>query len=149
MTKRLWAHAHFGSRFIRRGALRVEATVSGDATNSLNVTAFANTDGTTAVQIINNGNSSETVTLAGLTLARNPVVTWLSNQQNNLTQGYAQISNGNQAVAQVPAKSLLSFVVAASGYENNQNGNNNGQWWKNGYGGNNGGNHGGNNGGWW
>ncbi|KAJ9626613.1 hypothetical protein H2203_004246 [Taxawa tesnikishii (nom. ined.)] len=112
VTKRLWAHAHFGSRFIQQGAHRVSATVSNDPTSSLNVTAFANTDGSTAVQVINNGNDTETVTLQGLNIKRrNPVLTYLTNQANNLTQGYAVTQHGNQAVARVPAKSLLSFVV--------------------------------------
>ena len=107
VTKRLWAHAHFGSRFIQPGATRIGAVVSGNST--LNVTAFQNFDGTTAVQVINNGFETETVTLAGLLLP--PVVqTWLTNQANNLTQGFA-VARGNQATTQVPGKSLLSFLV--------------------------------------
>jgi len=121
VTKRLWAHAHFGSRFIRRGATRVGATVTGDGASNFNVTAFANTDGTTAVQVINNGNVSESITLEGLKLAGGygygygrhgrKVTTYLTNQAHNLTQGYAVVESGNRAVATVPAKSLLSFVV--------------------------------------
>ncbi|KAK6386626.1 hypothetical protein LTR65_008825 [Meristemomyces frigidus] len=113
VTKRLWAHAHFGSRFIRRGATRIGATVTGDSTNALNVTAFANTDGTTAVQVINNGNDTETVTLEGLAVPRGgagAVRTWLTNQLHNLTQG-SVVDNNGCWVAEVPAKSLLSFVV--------------------------------------
>ena len=117
-TKRLWAHAHFGSRFVRQGATRIGAYVTGDSTNALNVTAFANTDGTTAVQIINNGNDTETVTLEGLGSTgwahhgrRKPVQTWLSNQYNNLTEGIAAVKFGSSAVAKVPAKSLLSFYL--------------------------------------
>ena len=109
VTKRLWAHAHFGSRFIREGANRVDAAVSGGS--ALNATAFSNTDDSVAVQVINNGNDTETVTLTGLTLKGNHTVkTWLTNQANNLTRGYAA-ANGNQAMAQVPGRSLLSFVV--------------------------------------
>ena len=110
VTKRLWAHAHFGSRFIREGANRIAATVSGDS--ALNVTAFANTDGSIAVQIINNGNDTEGVTLAGVKLPKgnNSVQTWLTNQANNLTQGYAVVST-NGTTAEVPGRSLLSFVV--------------------------------------
>ena len=113
VTARLWAHAHFGSRFIRAGATRIGATVSGNTNNALNVTAFANTDGTYAVQVINNSNDTETVTLEGVEIPReqNSVVTWLSNQAHNLTEGYAAVQNGNKAVATVPGQSLLSFIV--------------------------------------
>lgn len=110
VTKRLWAHAHFGSKFIRKGASRIDAGVTGS--KALNVSAFANTDGSTAVQVINNGNETETVTLQGLKLSkRSRVVTWLTNQDNDLKRGYAVVKRGKTAVAKVPAKSLLSFVV--------------------------------------
>jgi len=110
VTKRLWAHAHFGSKFIRKGASRIDAGVTGSA--ALDVSAFANTDGSTAVQVINNGNVTETVTLSGLKLSsRQKVVTYLTNQDNDLKRGYASIKRGNKAEAKVPAKSLLSFVV--------------------------------------
>ena len=49
MTARLCAHAHFGKQFIRAGATRIGAYVNGDS--NLNVTAFANTDGSYAVQV--------------------------------------------------------------------------------------------------
>lgn len=111
VTKRLWAHAHFGKQFVRKGASRIDVGVTGS--NALNVSAFANTDGSTAVQVINNGNETETVTLQGLKLAgRRKVVTYLTNQENDLTRGVAAIKQGGKAaVAKVPAKSLLSFLV--------------------------------------
>jgi len=112
VTKRLWAHAHFGKQFVRKGATRVGASVDGAAASVLNVTAFANTDGSTAVQIINNGNYTETVTLSGVYAQHwwKPVRTYLTNQANNLTAGHAYVKRG-QASAKVPAKSLLSFVL--------------------------------------
>jgi hypothetical protein len=107
---RLWAHAHFGSKFIRKGARRIDVSVVGSS--ALNVSAFANTDGSTAVQVINNGNEAETVTLQGLKTSKHgKVVTYLTNQENDLKRGYATVQRGNTAVAKVPAKSLFSFVV--------------------------------------
>ena len=108
VTKRLWAHAHFGSRFIRAGATRVGASVTGGS--ALNVTAFANTDGSIAVQVINNGDTAETVSLAGVPKSFRPVETVLTNNANDLKYGVAATRNG-QAYASVPARSLLSFVV--------------------------------------
>ena len=109
MTGRLWAHAHFGKQFVRQGAYRVDAAVTG--TTALNVTAFENTDGSTAVQIINNSNDTLAVTLAGLNFFRG-AKTYLTNNQHNLTQGYAQVARGRRSVvATVPGKSLLSVVA--------------------------------------
>ena len=119
VTKRLWAHAHFGSRFVRDGATRVGAAVQqqgdvsgGSSSAALNATAFENTDGSVAVQVINNGNATQSVTLVGLALppkGGRRVKTWLTNQAHNLTRGYAVV-NGSQATAEVPGRSLLSFV---------------------------------------
>ena len=110
VTKRLWAHAHFGSRFIRQGATRIGAAVTGDST--LNVTAFSNTDGTYAVQLINNGNSAEDVTLSGVKIAKGVVQlrSFLTNQANNLTETYAK-TDGTNIYAVVPARSLLSVIA--------------------------------------
>ena len=108
VTKRLWAHAHFGSRFIRQGATRIGAAVTGD--NTLNVTAFSNLDGTVAVQLINNGNETQDVTLSGVTMPMGVLQTFLTNQANNLTEGSAK-SNGQNAFATVPGHSLLSIIA--------------------------------------
>jgi len=52
------------------------------------------------------------VTLQGLKASKNgKVVTYLTNQDNDLKRGYAKVQRGNTAVAKVPAKSLFSFVV--------------------------------------
>jgi len=109
VTARLWAHAHFGKQYLRAGATRVGTTVTGDS--NLNVTAFANTDGSYAVQVINNGNDTETVSLSGLNFHGRSVQTVLTNQANNLTMGYAAVRKGSKAMAKVPGKSLLSFYL--------------------------------------
>ncbi|KAK5700055.1 hypothetical protein LTR97_006190 [Elasticomyces elasticus] len=109
VTGRLWAHAHWGKQFVRQGAYRVDATVTGSS--ALNVTAFENTDGTTAVQVINNSNDTLSVTLQGLNFHRG-AQTYLTNNNHNLTRGYAPVKRGHKGVvASVPGKSLLSFVA--------------------------------------
>jgi O-glycosyl hydrolase len=110
VTKRLWAHAHYGKKFIRKGAYRVDATSDSD---SLNVSAFTNTDGTTAVQVINNSNSTETVTLE-VPLGGHAVQTYLTNQKYDLEQGVAKVHRQDgTAVAKVPGQSMLSFYICA------------------------------------
>lgn len=109
-TKRLWAHAHFGKQFVRQGAVRIDATTD---SATLNATAFANTDGTIAVQVINNSNETESVTL-NLATARHRVETYLTNQKNDLKKGMAKVQYGKKsAVAKVPGQSLLSFYICA------------------------------------
>ncbi|KAK3674812.1 hypothetical protein LTR78_005156 [Recurvomyces mirabilis] len=113
VTGRLWAHVHYGSRFIRAGAHRIDA-VSGSA--ALNVSAFANTDGSTAVQVINNSNNTETITLSGVPMqwgwGHSGVKTYLTNNANNLTEGVARSLPGGKAIATIPGQSLLSLVVS-------------------------------------
>ncbi|KAK6432017.1 hypothetical protein LTR95_011814 [Oleoguttula sp. CCFEE 5521] len=113
VTKRLWAFAHFGSRFVRVGANRVSASVAG-GDGLLNVTAFANTDGSRAVQVINNGNNTETVTLQGVQY-HGKVTTVLTNEANDLTYGVARNQRGAVS-AVVPGKSLLSFYIESNGH---------------------------------
>jgi hypothetical protein len=66
------------------------------------------------VQIINNSNNTETVTLEGLRIPGygRGVSTYLTNNANNLTQGYARRLPGNKASATVPGQSLLSFLIS-------------------------------------
>ena len=110
LTKRLWAHAHFGKKFVREGATRIDA-VSDNA--SLNVTAFANTDGTTAIQVINNSNQTRSVTLCLAALGGQSVQTYLTNNNNDLTKGTAKVGRKGRATAKVPGQSLLSFYVGS------------------------------------
>ncbi|GAB7361568.1 hypothetical protein MBLNU230_g1620t1 [Neophaeotheca triangularis] len=105
-TKRLWAMAHFGKRFVRQGAYRIDAESN---MSSLNATAFANTDGSVAVQVINNSNDTETVVLE-LPFEGRRVQTFLTNEEVDLKEGVA-CSGKNAAVADVPAQSLMSFYV--------------------------------------
>jgi hypothetical protein len=103
------AHAHFGKKFVRYGATRISATAS---SSPLNVTAFENTDKSTAVQIINNSNNTETVTLSLKGYNKHSqVTTYLTNQQNDLKAGVAT-KKGGKVSAKVPGQSLLSFCVS-------------------------------------
>jgi len=108
VAKRLWAHAHF-ARFIHPGAVRIDTAVA--STSGLNTTAFQNTDGTIAVQVINNGNVNQTVTLQGV---RGRVTTWLTNNANDLTPGSLGTNSLGLIVGSVPARSLVSFVVGSA-----------------------------------
>jgi O-glycosyl hydrolase len=105
--KRLYAHAHFGKKFVRQGAIRIEATSS----QLLNVSAFENTDGSTAVQVINNSNKTENVVLDYNVPHGYHVEAYLTNEQYDL-EAIEVKSKGRKVDAKVPGQSLLSFYIA-------------------------------------
>ena len=93
---------------MRYGADRISAVSSSP---SLNVTAFENSDHSTAVQVINNSNNTETVTLSVKGWHKHShVTTYLTNQHHDLTAGVAT-RKGGKVSAKVPGQSLLSFYI--------------------------------------
>ncbi|KAI6868741.1 hypothetical protein KC343_g4428 [Hortaea werneckii] len=110
VSKRLWAFGQY-SRFVKPGATRIDVSAS-DA-SALNMTAFENSDGSVAVQIINNGDSTENVRVAGLPLHWHTKVSgWLTNNDHDLT--YVPVGRfGRRGVhASVPPFSMMSIVTS-------------------------------------
>ncbi|HTU87199.1 MAG TPA: glycoside hydrolase family 30 beta sandwich domain-containing protein, partial [Solirubrobacteraceae bacterium] len=104
---RLWAFAGF-SRFIRPGAVRI-GTRTSDA--ALDVSAFRNRDGSTAVVVLNSAHSRQTATfsLHGLDAARvTPYLTDASHQLS--TQTPIPIRN-SAFTATLPPRSLVSYDI--------------------------------------
>jgi hypothetical protein len=63
------------------------------------------------VQVINNSNNTETVTLSLKGYNKHShVTTYLTNQHNDLTAGVAT-RKGGKVSAKVPGQSLLSFYI--------------------------------------
>ena len=81
----------------------------------LGVSAFMNADKSVAVQVINNGDKQEKVTVQGVFAPKGTksINTWLSNNAHNLTQGHASAVGDEGFQATVPPRSLLSFVIPA------------------------------------
>ena len=106
-SKRFWSFAQF-SKNVRPGAHRIEATVS---TSDLGVTAFQNTNGNVAIQILNNATSSysTSVTVRGANCSW--FTTYLTDNENDLEQGQSvEVQPGGTISIIVPAKSLTSLV---------------------------------------
>lgn len=110
VSSRLWAMAQY-SRFVHPGAIRVGATVS-NYSSLLNVTAFANTDGSLAMQVINNGNTAQPVILQGVASRGASITTYLTDNSNDLTEGTISESSLGVIIGNVPARALMSFVVS-------------------------------------
>lgn len=110
ISSRLWAFGQY-SRFIRPGAIRIGATTS-DA--NLKVSAFQNTNGTTAIVVLN-GNSSATslsVALQNLTPGSS-AVPYLTNSSNTIAVQASIPVSANSFSATVPARSLVTYVIGA------------------------------------
>lgn len=105
-TKRFWTFASF-SKFVRPGARRIQAQVD---SADLSVSAFINTNGRVAVQIVNNATESYKVTM-GLS---GKVTPYTTNNEYDLLQGKAIDSQDGNIVGQVPGKSMVSFVQRES-----------------------------------
>ena len=99
LSKRYWAFAAFG-RYIRPGAVRVDASVSSGA---LQVSAFRNRDGSLVLEILNTGTSDQPVALTGVSLAR--ASAYVTNETGSLTPVSGPLT--------APARSLLTVVIGS------------------------------------
>jgi O-glycosyl hydrolase len=105
-SKRLWAFAHFG-RWVRPGAFRVQASGSG-----LKTSAYVNTDGRVAVQVINSGANAVSVAVQVTGMTVGGARAWVSDNSNDVKE-FAVTLSGGVVSGNVPARSLVSFVLTA------------------------------------
>ncbi|HEY3870453.1 MAG TPA: cellulose binding domain-containing protein, partial [Actinocrinis sp.] len=113
-SARLWAFANY-SRFIRPGAVRIAATSSN---SSVDIAAFKNTNGTIAVTALNTGSSADPITysLSGTGTANGATVTpYLTNASFDTAAQSATTVSGGTFTASIPARSLVTYVIPASG----------------------------------
>lgn len=86
--------------------------LSGPNTSGLNVTAFANPDGSTAIQVLNSGMTNQTVSLTGVSLSKQgSVTTYTTNNEVDFDQAKPISTDKGKIVGMVPAQSLVSFIV--------------------------------------
>ena len=108
VSKRLWAMAQF-SRFVRPGAVRIDAEGGNEM---VHVSAFKNSDGIVAVQVINNSTNATDVelTVAG---GKGPtsLQAFLTDNENDLMDlGLITAGNNGTWQSTLPARSMVSFV---------------------------------------
>src|SRR5579884_636012 len=109
LSTRLWAFGQY-SRFIRPGATRIDATTSD---GNLKVSAFANTDGSQAVVVLNGNNSATSLTVSGV--SGSTATPFLTNASNSIAQQSAIGVSGGSFSATIPARSLVTYRVSGSG----------------------------------
>jgi O-glycosyl hydrolase len=93
-SKRLWVFAQW-SRFVKPGAVRVGATGS---STTVKTSAFKNTDGSIAVQVLNTGASAVTVSIGGVS---GTATAYITNEQHKLD---------TMTGTNVPGHSMVTFV---------------------------------------
>ena len=111
---RLWAFGNF-SDFVRPGAVRIGTSTSD---GNLTFDAFKNTNGTVTVVALNTGTSADPVTfsLSGTGTPNGATVTpYLTNSSSDIAAQAATAVSGGAFTSTLPARSLVSYVVGASG----------------------------------
>jgi len=111
---RLWAFANY-SRYIHPGAVRIAATSSN---GGVDISAFKNTDGIVAIAALNTGTSADPITysLSGTGTPNGATVTpYLTNSANDVAAQAATSVSGGSFSASIPARSLVTYAVGASG----------------------------------
>jgi O-glycosyl hydrolase len=109
---RLWAFANY-SRYIHPGAVRIGSTSSN---TGVDISAYKNTDGTTAVVALNTLSSSDTInySTSGIGGTSGTVTPWLTNGSNNVAaQPAISLTNGAFS-ATIPARSLVTYLIQPS-----------------------------------
>ncbi|KAF2637869.1 putative endo-exoxylanase [Massarina eburnea CBS 473.64] len=109
-SKRLWAFANW-SRHVRPGAVRV-GTSGGPS--GARVSAFKNVDGMVAVQIIQTGTGTGSVTIQVGGFVAGGAKAWLTDNTHDCDAQAANVSeDGGSVTANVPARSMVTVVLEA------------------------------------
>ncbi|KAF2168809.1 glycoside hydrolase family 30 protein [Zasmidium cellare ATCC 36951] len=112
VSKRLWAYAHWG-RTVSPDAVRVDVRVESSA--NVTSTAFQNEDGSIAVQVINNSDRAQQITIAGWRTSRwsfGAVKSYLTNNDHDFDLvSQRKWSQGTNLESEIPALSMMTFTT--------------------------------------
>jgi O-glycosyl hydrolase len=104
---RLWAFASY-SRFIRPGAVRIGTTTS---RAGLEVSAFRNRDGSTAVIVLNSTHSRQAATFSLRGLDRAHATPYLTDASHHLSAQTPITVKNNAFTATLPSRSLVTYDI--------------------------------------
>lgn len=106
-SKRLWAMANW-SRFVRPGAVRVGA----EGGMGVRTSAFVNTDGALAVQVINGGGEQAvTISVSGEEYVGGSAAAWVTDNERDCDEIEASVGDDGSVSGSVPGQSMVTFVV--------------------------------------
>ena len=117
-SARLWAFGGF-SDFVRPGAVRIGTSTSD---GNLTFDAFKNTNGTVTVVALNTGTAADPVTfsLSGTGTPNGATVTpYLTNSSSDIAAQATTTVSGGAFTSTLPARSLVTYVVGATGTTGN------------------------------
>lgn len=106
-SKRLWAFANW-SRHVRPGAVRV-GTSGGPS--GARVTAFKNVDGGIAVQVVQGGTGSGSVSVKVQGFTAKSAKAWLTDNTHDCDEQVATVGSDGSVSANVPARSMVTIVL--------------------------------------
>lgn len=104
---RLWAFASY-SRFIRPGAVRIGTTTSD---TSLDVTAFRNSDGSTAVTVLNSARSRQVAAFSLPGLGAAHITPYLTDTSHELSAQSPITVRNSAFTATLPPRSLVTYDI--------------------------------------
>jgi O-glycosyl hydrolase len=104
---RLWAFANY-SRFTRPGAVRIGTTTSA---KGLDVTAFRNSNGPTAVIVLNSTHSPQTATFSLRGLNGAHVTPYLTDTSHGLSAQSPITMKNSKFTATLPPRSLITYDI--------------------------------------
>jgi O-glycosyl hydrolase len=107
---RLWAFANY-SRFVRPGAVRIGTS---SANPSLEVTAFRNADGSTAVVVLNTATTAQTTTFSLRQAGGFEATPYLTDASNDVAAQPAIPLKHGFFTATLPARSLVTYDISGS-----------------------------------
>ncbi|KAK3072454.1 hypothetical protein LTR53_006781 [Teratosphaeriaceae sp. CCFEE 6253] len=107
VSARLWAFAGY-FRFARPGAVRLDATSD---VEEVYVTAWQNTNGTIAIPVINAAHYTYTVDFNIAASNLTHVVSYLIDNDHNVTQSEEYTVSGSKFTAQVEPRSMKTFFL--------------------------------------
>ncbi|MNZ70244.1 Glucuronoxylanase XynC precursor [compost metagenome] len=111
ISKRGYSMAHF-SKFIRPGYVRVDATKNPDT----NIFTSAYKGNNKAVIVaVNRGTSAASQKFVLQNGTASTVSTWITDASRNMSAGSSMNASGGSFTAQLPAKSVTTFVVELGG----------------------------------
>ena len=105
---RLWAFASF-SRFIRPGAIRIGTATSGGS--GLEVSAFRNSDGSTAVVVLNSAQSRHVATFSVRGVDAAQVTPYVTDTSHSLAAQRPITVKKGAFTATLPPRSLVSYDI--------------------------------------
>jgi len=108
-SKRLWAFANW-SRHVRPGAVRV-GTSGGPS--GARVSAFKNTDGRVAVQIIQTGSGSAAVGVKVNSIKASAATAWLTDNSHDCDALSVTVGADGVVSVQVPGRSMVTVLLEA------------------------------------